>query len=76
MLESKYWAKDNEKKILNKALMENEKKYQEYLREKFNPDHIFRKEEVEVEKVENFVAIVEYKDSIWTKIKKWVKRIF
>lgn len=42
MLESKYWANNNEKKILNNALMENEKKYQEKLRQKYNPDEIFK----------------------------------
>lgn len=76
MLESKYWAKDDEKKILNEALLENEKKYQEYLREKFNPDNLFRKKELEVETVENSVAMVEYKESILTKIKNWFKRTF
>lgn len=42
MLEYKYWSKDNEKKILNDALKENEKKYQEKLRQKYNPDEIFK----------------------------------
>lgn len=41
MLEFKYWATDNEKKVLNDALKKNEIKYQEELREKYNPDNLF-----------------------------------
>lgn len=76
MLESKYWAKDNEKKILNDALIENENKYQKDLREKYNPDNIFKDKVAKAKPVENSIAIVEYKESIFTKIKNWFKRIF
>lgn len=76
MLESKYWAKDNEKKLLNDALIENEKRYQEELREKYNSDNLFLKKEEKVDTVGNSVVMVKYKESILTKIKNWFKRTF
>ena len=76
MLESKYWANDNEKRILDNALIENEIKYQAELREKYNPNSLFENKVTKVETVENSVAMVEYKESIFTKIKNWFKRTF
>ncbi len=43
------------------------------VREKYNPDNIFKNKG---EKVEESVAMVEYKESILTKIKNWFKRNF
>jgi len=44
--------------------------------EKYNPDNLFKNKETKVETIENSVAIVEYKESIFTKIKNWFKRTF
>lgn len=44
--------------------------------EKYNPDKLFKNKETKVETIENSVAIVEYKESIFTKIKNWFKRTF
>ena len=77
MLESKYWAKDNEKELLDNALQENENKYQKELREKYNPDNLLKnKSSHTTQTVENSVAMVEYKESIFAKIKNWFKRTF
>lgn len=46
------------------------------LREKYNPDNLFKNKKIKVETVENSVAVVEYKESIFTKIKNWFKRNF
>ena len=78
VLNYNYWCKDeNRKKELLELYSENERKYQRELREKYNPDNIFRdkysnKEEV----ISENVAMVEYKESIFTKIKNWLKQIF
>lgn len=40
-----YWCTKEEREELNKKLEENEKKYQEELREKYNPDKIFESKE-------------------------------
>ena len=77
MIESKYWATPEEKEILDKALAENEKKYQAEMRKKYNPDNVFKNKETKVEKLsetEKNTKITEYKESIFTKIKNWFKR--
>ncbi len=71
-----YWATPEQReKILAKQnydRMQIEKKKQE----QYAIDNIFRKKETKVETVENTVAMVEYKESIFTKIKNWFKRTF
>ena len=72
----KYWATSEEKVNYNKLLTENEKLYQEELRKKYNTDDLFKNKKAKVETVENAVAMLEYKESIFTKIKSWFKRTF
>ena len=51
-LNLQYWCKDEErKKELLKVYSNNEKKYQENLRKKYNPDDVFKKEKNNVEEV-------------------------
>ena len=76
MIELKYLATEEEKKLLNDALEKNEIKYQTELRDKYNPDNLFKNEETEVETVENSHSVVGYKTSIFSKIKNWFKRTF
>ena len=71
-----YWSSENEKKDIIERLNENENTYQEKLREKYNPDSIFKDRERKAEAVENSNAMLEYKESIFTKIKNWFKRTF
>lgn len=73
MLELKYLATETEKELLKEALEENDKIYQAELREKYNPDTLFKNK---VETLENSIAMVEHKKSIFTKIKNWFKRTF
>lgn len=73
MLELKYLANETEKELLKEALEENDKIYQAELREKYNPDTLFKNK---VETLENSVAMLEHKKSIFTKIKNWFKRTF
>lgn len=76
VLKYNYWSDENEKKEIIKRLNENEKEYERILREKYNPDNIFKNKATKVEKVENTVAMVKYKESLFTKIKNWFKHIF
>ena len=73
MLELKYLATETEKELLKEALEESDKIYQAELREKYNPDTLFKNK---VETLENSIAMVEHKKSIFTKIKNWFKRTF
>lgn len=40
-----YWCNEEERAELDKILIENDKKYEEEIREKYNPDNIFKKRE-------------------------------
>ena len=79
MLNLEYWCEDEEEKNrLKKIYSDNEKKYQEQLREKYNPKDIFKnKKEQNYEAVQENVAMVEYKkDNIFVRLKKLIKNIF
>ena len=81
MLNLNYWCKsDEEKQELLKHYSENEKRYQEELREKYNPDNIFKKRnqenEIEENIIQNEVALVEYKESIFRRFINKIKSIF
>lgn len=90
LIEKKYWATDREREILNQALKENEKKYQEDLRKKYNPDSLFMNnnsnkvitttaiEETNVATTDeqNDFSMTEYHETIFVRIKNWIKRFF
>ena len=81
MLNLNYWCKsDEEKQELIKHYSENEKRYQEELREKYNPDNIFKKRnqenQIEENIIQNEVALVEYKESIFRRFINKIKSTF
>ena len=71
-----YWSNEKQKDIIRKKLYDNEEISQRNLTEKYNSDNLFKNKETKVETVENSVAMIEYKESIFTKIKNWFKRTF
>ncbi len=81
MLTLNYWCKDeSEKKELIALYAENDKKRAEELREKYNPDHLFKKKEQIVEdneiKQEN-TQLIEYKEqNIFKKILNNILKFF
>ena len=81
MLNLNYWCEnEEEKQELMKKYSENEKKYQEELREKYNPDNIFKKRnqenKIEENIIQNEVALVEYKEPIFRRFINKIKSIF
>lgn len=76
IIASKYWLSGENKANFENKLKENEEKYQKELYEKYNPDNLFKNKVPKAEIIENSVAMVEYKESIFTKIKNWFKRNF
>ena len=81
VLNYNYWCKDEaHKKELLKLYSENERKFQDELREKYNPDTIFNKHIQENKTDENTVkeevSFVEYKESIFKKFINKIKNIF
>lgn len=72
-----FFATDMQKEKLNKILVNNERIYQEELREIYNLDDLF-KDNISNEKIEasESVSMIEYKESFFTKILNKIKRIF
>lgn len=72
-----YWCNEEERAELDKILIENDKKYEEELRERYNPDNIFKKKEIVEEKVEtieeNLPTVV--KENIFTRVWNFIKNI-
>ena len=77
MLKLNYWCtNEKEKEGLLNLLNENEKKYEEELRKKYNPNNLFKdKESKRVIYTNEELSIVKYKESIFKRIKDWLKRI-
>lgn len=75
-----FFCTPTQREKLQKILLNNEQKYQEELRKKYNPDNIFRKKKETTQIEENIVkhetAMIEYKKSIFKKIIDKIKRIF
>lgn len=80
LLNLEYWCQDElERERLKRAYGKNEKEYQETLREKFNPDNIFKKKETIVEEEkeqEECLQIVEYKEPLFKRILNKILQIF
>ena len=73
MIYLNYICDENEKEITIDKLKENEENYQILLREKYNPDKIFKNRDKEQVKT---LAVVKYKDSMFSKIIKSIKAFF
>lgn len=78
LLNFQYWCKDEEeKKRLQAIYAQNEKKYQDMLYKKYNPNDIFKKKDETVTenniKQEENMQIIEYKESIFKRI---INKIF
>ena len=68
----KYWANEEEKEKFKLKINENEEKYQQELREKYNTDNLFKKTKEEIEpKQETLLPIIKKE----TFIKKIINKI-
>ena len=80
MIYLNYLCNDTEKKNISLILKNNEEKYQQELREKYNTDNIFKnnnkKQEAIQKVVADNVAMVEYKETIFNKIINLIKKFF
>lgn len=78
-----YWCdNDEEKNKLRVLLKNNEEQYQSELREKYNPDDIFKKKQEDtknkkdMQELNNNLPIEVKKEKFYEKIVKFFKRIF
>lgn len=72
-----YWCNEEERAELDKILIENDKKYEQELRERYNPDNIFKKKEIIEEKVETIQENLPMvaKQNLFTKVWNFIKNI-
>ena len=71
-----YWCENaNEKNELNQMFKNNEDRYQDELRKKYDSKNIFKKHFQE-NIIENEVSLVEYKESIFKRLINKIKSLF
>ncbi len=76
-ISKKYLLDENENKKIDEVLKENSIKLENQKRELYNPDEIFKKNAKDTLKSENIdTQMIEYKESIFTKIVKFFKNMF
>ena len=74
-----YWCNSDEEKNELKTLFKtNEEKHQAEIREKYNPNNLFKKHSLQQEEstITNEVAMVEYKEPLFKRIINKIKKIF
>jgi len=72
----KYWSSEDQEKEYLQVLENNQKKYQEEINEKYNPDNLFKNKGKSVEKVEENTQMIEYKESVFRRIINKIKLFF
>ena len=77
MIYKNYICSDEKILEYSQILNNNEELYEKNLREKYNPDNIFKKvnDNSNVEIQETSTALVKYKESIFTKLINFISRI-
>ena len=74
-----YWCSEEKKKLLLEEDKYLKSECEKAIYQKYNPDNIFKNKTQNIISEENIVenvSMVEYKESIFTKIKNWIKTIF
>ena len=71
-----YLLNENQKKDIKQILTNDEAISEQMKKELYNPDNLFKNKATKIDTVENSVAMVKYKESLFTKIKNWFKRTF
>lgn len=75
IINSKYWCTQEQKELFDNRLKENEKEYQEMLRNKYDSNSIFKNRNKTIN-IETNVSILEYKESLFSKLVKRIKTFF
>lgn len=76
LLHLNYWCENvNEKNELSQMFKNNEDRYQDELRKKYDPDNIFKKH-IQENIIKNEISLVEYKESIFKRLINKIKSLF
>lgn len=76
MIYLEYLCDTDEKKNIKKVLIKNEEKYQEKLRNKYNPDNIFKKIDTTEKKSSKDFKMIVYKEPFYIKVINYLKKLF
>ena len=75
-----YLLNKKQKQDIKQLLRKDEAILEKKKREMYNPDNLFKQNRPKIQKqcnsITNEIAIVEYKESYFTKIRNWFKQIF
>lgn len=75
-----YWCSEEEREQLDKILIENDKKYEQEIREKYNPDNLFKNKKKVKENIEEVVqetSMIVQDNKIWyQKAFKFISDLF
>ncbi len=69
----KYWSQEEQKKEYLQILEDNQKKYLAEIKEKYNPDNLFKNCKKCEENLEENTQMIEYKETILKKIVRKIK---
>lgn len=76
LLHLNYWCENlNEKNELNQMFKNNEDRYQNELKKKYDSNDIFKKQ-VQENIIKNEVSLIEYKESIFKRLINRIKSLF
>lgn len=70
VINKKYWCNDEERKVFEEKLKQNEIKYQKELNEKYDKNKLFKNKELKKVENTNITDLAEYTEQ------KWYQRIF
>ena len=77
LLHLNYWCEgEEEKNQIEYLLKKNEEEYQNKLRDKYNPDNLFKRYKEEKNHIQDDVEMVVYKESLLKKIINKIKQRF
>ena len=78
LLKYNYWSTDEEKARLKEIFDNNEKKKEELLEQKYSTDNLFKDKKTKrvADQQANSTDVVEYKESIFTRLWKSIKGMF
>ena len=76
MLYRNYWCTPEEKEQFESIMKQNYEKEQEALREKYNPDNIFKEKKDVVIEETNTMEMTIYKESIFKRFINRIRKIF
>jgi len=71
-----YWCNEEEKRNIDRVLIENDQKYEKELKEKYNPDNLFKNKQEQIVKEKTNLPIEIREETFFKKLVSYIKRLF